>query len=116
MAGIEARKAQVVEFSTKLRAAGIRKVSVSYSGYGDEGHSEDPQLQKDDDSPIERSALPQELAIEELGELLASFAPEGYEDGDGGHGTVTFDVETGKVRVEHNWCETVSREADPEEF
>jgi len=34
------------------------------------------------------------------------FAPEGYEDGEGGHGTITFDLSTVKIRVEHNWYES----------
>lgn len=41
------------------------------------------------------------------------FAPEGYEDGEGGFGTITFDLETRLIRVEHNWYETVSH---PDKF
>jgi hypothetical protein len=110
------RKQEVLKFSEKLRSAGIAKVSVSYSGCGDEGRSEEPQLQNLEAQPIDRWSLPIEIDIEQLGELLEDFAPTDYEDGDGGFGTVTFDIESGTIRIEHCWYETVSREDEPREF
>jgi hypothetical protein len=110
------RKNEVLKFSDKLRTAGIAKVSVSYSGCGDEGRSEEPQLQDSQACPIDRSLLPIEIDIEQLGEVLEEFAPTNYEDGDGGFGTVTFDIESGKIRIEHCWYETVSREDEPREI
>ena len=56
------------------------------------------------------------ISIQILGDLLEGFAPEGYEDGDGGFGTVTFDLETLSIRVEHNWYETVSHPDEPREI
>src|ERR1700722_15945400 len=110
------RKAEVLAFTERLRAAGVDKISVSYSGYGDDGRSEEPQLQGPQTQSIDRSSLAIDIDIERLGELLADFAPTGYEDGDGGFGTVTFDIETGKIRLEHCWYETVSHEDEPREF
>ena len=65
---------------------------------------------------FDESSLPADLDTQKLGDLLERFAPEGYEDGEGGHGTITFDVQTGKIRVEHNWYEIVSNPADPREI
>ena len=110
------RKADVLRFSEALRAAGVSKVSVSYSGDGDEGRAEPPQFQNSADCAIEESNLPADLDTATLGDLLEAFAPEGYEDGEGGHGTITFDLQTGKIRVEHNWYEIVSNPADPREI
>jgi hypothetical protein len=112
----EERKQEVLKFTDKLQSAGIAKVSVSYSGCGDEGRSEEPQLQNFEAHPIDRWSLPIEIDIERLGELLEDFAPTDYEDGDGGFGTVTFDIESGKIRIEHCWYETVSREDEPREL
>jgi hypothetical protein len=110
------RKQEVLKFTDKLRTAGIAKVSVSYSGCGDEGRSEEPQLQDFKAQPIDRWSLPIEIDIDQLGELLEDFAPTDYEDGDRGFGTVTFDIGSGKIRIEHCWYETVTREDEPREI
>jgi len=110
------RKAEVLKFTDQLRAAGVASVTVSYYGDGDEGRAEPPQLQDTTGNPSEESRLPSDLPTRTLGDLLEGFAPEGYEDGEGGFGTVTFDVQTLMIRVEHNWYETVSHPDDPREI
>lgn len=110
------RKMEVLTFTDKLRAAGVAKVIVSYYGDGDEGRAEPPQFQDTADNPLEESRLSGDLDIRKLGDLLEGFAPEGYEDGEGGFGTVTFNIETLTIRVEHNWYETVSHPDDPREI
>lgn len=109
------RKEEVLKYTDRLREAGVAKVTVSYYGDGDDGRAEPPQLQDASGSPIEESRLPADLGSQTLGDLLEGFAPEGYEDGEGGFGTVTFDVQTLKIRVEHNWYETVSHADEPRE-
>jgi len=110
------RKMEVLKFTEQLRAAGVTKVTVNYSGCGDEGRAEPPQFQDASGNPIDESCLPGDPDTQKLDELLEDFAPEGYENDDGGHGTITFDVQTGKIRVEHNWYEIVSNPADPREI
>jgi hypothetical protein len=110
------RKTEVLKFSDGLRAAAVAKVTVSYYGNGDEGRAEPARFQDAAGNPVEESCLPGDLNIQLLGDLLEGFAPEGYEDGDGGFGTVTFDLETLTIRVEHNWYETVSHPDEPREF
>jgi hypothetical protein len=110
------RKSEVLTFTDALRTAGVSNVSVSYSGEGDEGRAEPPQFRDSTDNPIDESSLPADLDTRKLGDLLEGFTPEGYEDGEGGNGTVTFTVQTGTIRVEHNWYEIVSNPADPWEI
>lgn len=110
------RKAEVLKFSDGLRAAAIAKVTVSYYGNGDDGRAEPPQFQDAQGNPVEESRLPADLDLQALGDLLEGFAPEGYEDGDGGFGTITFDLKTLIIRVEHNWYETVSHADEPREI
>lgn len=110
------RKAEVLKFADGLRSAGVAKVTVSYYGDGDEGRAEPPQFQDAAENPVEESHLSGNLNIEILGDLLEGFAPESYEDGDGGFGTVVFDLETLTIRVEHNWYETVSHPDEPREI
>jgi hypothetical protein len=110
------RKGEVLKFADALCNAGVSKVSVSYSGDGDEGRAEPPEFQDFADNPIDEASLPADLDIARLGELLEGFAPEGYEDGEGGHGTITFNLQTGNILVEHNWYEVVSNPADPREI
>jgi hypothetical protein len=109
------RKDAVLEYTDRLREAGVARVTVSYYGDGDEGRAEPPQLQDAAGRIVEELRLPTDLGIQTLGDLLEGFAPEGYEDGDGGFGTVTFDVQTLKIRVEHNWYETVTHADEPRE-
>jgi len=109
-------KAEVLKFSGGLRAAAVAKVTVSYYGDGDEGRVEPAQFQDADGNPIEESRLRIGLDLQTLSDLLESFAPEGYEDGEGGFGTVTLDLETLLIRVEHNWYETVSHPDEPREI
>ena len=110
------RKAEVLKFSDALRGAAVTKVILSYYGNGDEGRAEPPQFQDAAGNPVEESRLPTDLNFQTLGDLLEGFAPEGYEDGDGGFGAITFDLETLIIRVEHNWYETVSHPDDPREI
>jgi len=112
----EKRKAEVLKFTDALLTAGVNKVRVNYSGDGDEGRSEPPQFQDAQENPIDESTFRVDLDADRLAELLEGFAPEGYEEGEGGHGTITFDLRTRKIRVEHYWYETVSNPADPREI
>jgi len=110
------RKTEVLKFTDQLRAVGVTAVTVSYYGDGDEGRAEPPQFQDAAGNPIDESSLPAGLDTQKLGDFLESFAPEGYEDGEGGHGTITFDLQAGKIRVEHNWYAIVSNTAGPREI
>ena len=108
-------KQELLKFTEVLRGAGIRAVSVTYSGCGDEGHTEAPQFEGAEGKPIEEKEACGSFDLDALGDLLATFVPEGYQDNEGGWGTITFDVQSAKICVEHNWYETVSHAEDPRE-
>jgi hypothetical protein len=110
------RKVEVLKFRDLLKPAGIANVSVRYHGEGDEGIAEAPELQDATRNPVDESTLPSDLDCSKLGDILEGFASEGYEDGEGGHGTITFNVETQKILVEHNWYETISNPDEPREI
>lgn len=109
------QKEEVLKFVDRLRFAGISRVTASYSGCGDEGHVDSIEFTDSMDNPIDEARLPRDLDTGQLGDLLEGFAPEGYGDNDGGYGTVTFIVETGVIRIEHSWYETISHADDPRE-
>jgi len=109
------RKMEVLKFVDRLRTAGVGRVTVSYSGCGDAGQVDSVEFADSAESLIDETKLPADLERDELADLLEGFAPENYEDNDGGYGTVTFIVETGVVRIEHAWYETVSHDDEPRE-
>ncbi len=104
----EELKQEVLKFTEALRSAGIRSVSVSYTGCGDEGRTEELQFEDDHGVPLEQPCVPTSVDLDTLAGLLAGFMPDGYQDGEGGWGTVRFNVQSQKIRVEHNWYETVA--------
>jgi hypothetical protein len=110
------RKLEVLKFTNSLTAAGISRLSISYSGSGDEGTAEAPQLEDVAGNPVEESTLPPKIELQKIADLLEGFVPEGYENGEGGHGTITFNVPAQKIFIEHNWYETISTPDEPREL
>jgi len=109
------RKKQVLNFTETLRSAGVRSVSVSYSGCGDEGRCENLQFEDEGCAPIEQPDL-SGTDVEQLADLLEGFVPVGYQDGEGGFGTITFDVGAQTISVQDNSYETIIHAAEPREF
>jgi hypothetical protein len=109
-------KQEVLKFTEALRNAGISSVCVSYSGCGDEGQTEAPQCEGPDGKALELRIPSKGFDLDALGDLLGTFVPDGYANDEGGWGTISFDVQGGKIRVEHNWYETVSHAVDPREI
>src|SRR5579864_9544518 len=83
----------------KLNELGVTKLTVSYSGSGDEGSIEEFDVE------------PQGLVIpNELEEQIRDLADEflysengSWEDGDGGTGMIVIDPVEGKIVNEHGW-------------
>ena len=111
------RKMEVLKFTDQLRTAGVTNGNGQLLA---EMATKDVQnrLSSKTQHAIQLTNRVCRLTLipQKLGDLLEGFAPEGYEDGEGGHGTITFDLQTGKIRVEHNWYEIVSNPADPREI
>ena len=104
----------IVEHKAELDSAGVTGFEVYYSGEGDEGQVEDvlvlysPEAMADPDRN-DKYSLPSEIK-----KILNDLEPEdSYGDNEGGGGTVTFIVETGKV-VHSHYDRVIECSYDPE--
>ena len=90
-----------------LMAAGVANVEAAYSGYGDSGAIDGVQYRDKAGVRVDRDAIPAALK-EQLENVLYEFLPAGFEDGDGGQGTLTLDTHSGRLTLKHqeNYAET----------
>lgn len=102
----------------ELKKLGVKYVHFQYSGEGDSGGIEDTtafgplakfrSLRKVHEEILgdltERVELPQALAeaAENEGYEILAAKYAGWEDGDGGSGSITLDVEKDRIRHTHN--------------
>jgi hypothetical protein len=90
-------KASRAELLAQLRARGISEVTAEYEGYGDSGNVEDVIVQ-----PAEVQ-LPEPLATE-VGDFAWSLAYHyhpGFENNEGGYGTLTWDLRNDSITLDH---------------
>ena len=83
----------------KLAELGVRKLTVNYSGSGDEGSIDGIDVE------AEGLAIPEELE-EQISDLADEFlyAEHGsWGDGDGATGTIVIDLVEAKIVNEHGW-------------
>ena len=92
-----------------LLESGVANVEASYSGYGDSGAIDGVQYRDKSGVRVETGTIPASLK-EQLENVLYEFLPAGFEINDGGQGTLTLDVQTGTVKLEHqeNYTESTS--------
>jgi len=84
----------------KLSELGVTKLTVNYSGPGDEGAIDGIDVEP------EGLAIPGELE-EQISDLADEFLYSehgSWGDGDGGAGTIVIDPVEGKIVNEHGWC------------
>ena len=80
-----------------LAAAGVRRVDVAYSGYGDSGAIDDVTCYGDDDEPV----VPDSDLIDWLSTTAECLIPAGFENNEGGEGVVKFDLVKGTYHLHH---------------
>jgi len=83
----------------KLNELAVTKLTVNYSGSGDEGSIDGIEVEP------EGLTIPNELAVQ-ISDLADEFlyAEHGsWGDGDGGTGTIVIDPVDGKIINEHGW-------------
>lgn len=80
-----------------LKSLGIEKVVGGYSGYGDSGDLHDLDCFGPEDKPVQIDDALRQVLVNFLYEYL----PDGYEINDGGQGTVTLNLQTMRVELEH---------------
>ena len=92
-----------------LLESGVANVEAAYSGYGDSGAIDGVQYRDKSGLRVEREKIAAALT-EQLENVLYEFLPAGFEINDGGQGTLTLDVQTGTVKLEHqeNYTESTS--------
>lgn len=81
----------------QLRTLGVTEVTAEYEGYGDSGNVEDITLQPSG------LALPSELSSQ-LDDFAWAFAYQqhpGFENNDGGYGTLTWDLTKDSIDLDH---------------
>ncbi|WP_299628567.1 DUF6878 family protein [uncultured Tateyamaria sp.] len=92
-----ALKAARAELIVALRVLGVAQVIAEYEGYGDSGNVEDITLQ------------PNEMTLDEdLNRKLEDFAwsvaynqHPGFENNEGGYGTLTWDIIADSITLDH---------------
>jgi hypothetical protein len=86
----------------KLNELGVRKLTINYSGSGDEGSVDGMDVEP------EGLAIPNELEkkICDLADEFLYSEHGTWEDGDGGTGTIIIDPVAGKIVNEHGWYST----------
>ncbi|MFC4670702.1 DUF6878 family protein [Seohaeicola nanhaiensis] len=92
-----ANKAARGELLPQLRGLGITEVTAEYEGYGDSGNIEDVTVQP---AGIE---LPDDLSTK-LGDFawaVAYHQHPGFENNEGGYGTLTWDVTADSISLDH---------------
>lgn len=92
-----ANKAARAELIAQLRAIGITEVTAEYEGYGDSGNVEDITVQP---NGIEIAG---DLSTK-LEDFAWSFAYEhhpGFENNEGGYGTLTWDISADSITLDH---------------
>lgn len=96
-----------------LHGLGVASVQIEYNGYGDEGCVETITAVTADNREIDLHASkitppdgdqPVTLhdAVEEFAWTAVQYFHCGFHNNEGGSGTVTIHVDTGKVKIEHN--------------
>jgi hypothetical protein len=101
------------EIIPALMASGVANVEAAYSGYGDSGAIDGVQYRDKSGVRVEREKIPTALT-EKLENVLYEFLPAGFEINDGGQGTLTLDVQTGRLTLRHEETETVSNDSTRE--
>ena len=80
-----------------MRALGVTEVAAEYEGYGDSGNVEDVTVQP---AGIE---LPDDLRtkVEDFAWSVAYHQHPGFENNEGGYGTLTWDVTADSITLDH---------------
>lgn len=100
-----AEVSRIIAAAAPLIDAGAVAIAITYSGSGDEGFV-DASYALDENREMLEVLVPPELA-----DALERFAPEDFEDADGGEGTVELDLSSGVIEVRHSRYVTVTEDS-----
>ena len=91
----------------------VANVEAAYSGYGDSGAIDGLQFRDAAGHRVDRASVPKDV-IEQLEICVYEFLPAGFEIDDGSQGTLTLDVATGRVSIQHQANVTENRDSTRE--
>ena len=91
----------------------VANIEAAYSGYGDSGAIDGLQFRDAAGQRVDRASLPKDV-IEQLENCVYEFLPAGFEVDDGSQGTLTLDVATGRVSIQHQANVTETRDSTRE--
>ena len=91
----------------------VANIEAAYSGYGDSGAIDGLQFRDAAGQRVDRASLPKDV-IEQLENCVYEFLPAGFEINDGSQGTLTLDVTTGRVSIQHQANVTETRDSTRE--
>ena len=117
----QSEQARLEQAKAKLRAEilpalaqhRVANVEAAYSGYGDSGAIDGVQYRDKSGLRVERENIPATLT-EQLENTLYVFLPAGFEINDGGQGTLTLDVQDGRITLQHQENEVISNDSTRE--
>ena len=113
-ARLEQAKAKLrAEILPALAQHRIANVEAAYSGYGDSGAIDGTQFRDAAGQRVDRATIPTPV-VEQLENCIYEFLPSGFEINDGGQGTLTLDVPTGRITLAHQENYTESRDSTRE--
>ena len=108
-----AKKRLRSEIIPRLRQHGVANIEAAYSGYGDSGAIDGVQFRDAAGQRVDRATIPTPV-VEQLENAIYEFLPSGFEINDGGQGTLTLDVPTGRITLAHQENYTESRDSTRE--
>lgn len=83
----------------QLKAKGVAVVEITFDGYADSGSIEEVYCCDKDNQEVQVGELRQ--ALEQLGYAVLDYHDIGFDD-EGCFGSITLEVESGKVEIEVN--------------
>jgi hypothetical protein len=89
------------EIIPRLKQWGVAKIVVDYSGCGDSGGIDGISYFDAAGQPV-NMALVQPASDPDIGDVVYEFLPAGFENNEGGQGTLTLDAEAGSVKIAHS--------------
>ena len=84
-------------FETLRNYSNITRITVEYDGYGDDGNVGNPRCYDNNDQEIEIS----DELTSVINDYIWYHLPEGFENNDGGYGTVSIDVKSQIAEFDH---------------
>ena len=109
----EAKSRLRTQIIPRLAQHRVANIEAAYSGYGDSGAIDGLQFRDAAGQRVDRASLPKDV-IEQLENCVYEFLPAGFEVDDGSQGTLTLDVATGRVSIQHQANVTETRDSTRE--